>query len=140
MAQSAWITTDRLRPHQSTRRELERGLLIVTLAISAGIHGALIREHFVEGVGPGGGFLAATMLLLGLAATLIADAGKPALIAAAAVLMSLITAYAFVITTGVPLLHPGVEPVDGLALFTKGVEALGLIAALLLHHNERTTT
>jgi hypothetical protein len=36
------------------------------------------------------------------------------------------------VTTGVPVLHPEPEPVDGLALFTKAVEATGLAAALNL--------
>ena len=38
-------------------------------------------------------------------------------------------AYAAAITTGLPLLHPEPEPVNGLALFTKAVEAVGLVAA-----------
>ena len=29
-------------------------------------------------------------------------------------------------TTGVPVLHPDVEPVEGLALATKAIEAVGL--------------
>ena len=60
----------------------------------------------------------------------------------------LIAAYLFAITTGLPLLHPEVETADGLAVFTKSVEALGLVVALdllgrtglTLHSDERTTT
>jgi hypothetical protein len=36
------------------------------------------------------------------------------------------------ITTGVPLLHPHPEPVDGLALATKGIEVVGLLVATRL--------
>ena len=36
------------------------------------------------------------------------------------------------ITVGLPLLHPQPEPVDGLAVATKVVEAAGLAAALHL--------
>ena len=35
-------------------------------------------------------------------------------------------------TTGVPVLHPEPEPVDGLALATKAIEAVGLVTALSL--------
>jgi hypothetical protein len=49
--------------------------------------------------------------------------------------------YGFAITTGVPVLHPDVEPVDGLALFTKAVEIAGLLASLsLLTSIERSST
>ena len=37
--------------------------------------------------------------------------------------------YALAITTGLPVLHPDPEPVDGLALATKAIEAAGLLAA-----------
>ena len=47
----------------------------------------------------------------------------------------LLVAYALAITSGVPVLHPDPEPVDRLALATKAVEVVGLLAAahLLLH-------
>jgi len=37
--------------------------------------------------------------------------------------------YAFAVTTGVPVLHPDREAVDGLALFTKAIEVAGLVLA-----------
>ena len=45
---------------------LRRDVVIVACAISAGIHGALSRLHFDEGVGAGLGFAAATVLLTAL--------------------------------------------------------------------------
>ena len=122
--------------------------VIVTCAISAGIHGALTPEHLAEGVGPGGGFLASTVLLTVLAAALSLGAGERAVLGAAVVLAGLIAAYGLAVSIGVPLLHPEAEPVDGLGLFTKAVEAIGLAAAVtllgrpvrLLHPQERTTT
>jgi hypothetical protein len=36
-------------------------------------------------------------------------------------------------TTGIPLVHPEPEPVDGFALTTKAIEALGLVAVLRTH-------
>jgi len=61
------------------RLELERDVVIVACAVSAGIHAALTPEHFDEGFGAGAGFLAATVLLGGLALALL---WQPASIAA----------------------------------------------------------
>ena len=54
------------------------------------------------------------------------------LLGAVAVLGGLLASYALVITSGVPLLHPQPEQVDGLALATKAVEVVGLVAAVQL--------
>jgi hypothetical protein len=113
-----------------SRETLERHLLVVVCAISAGIHGGLVREHFAEGVGAGSGFLAATVLLAGAAFCLGRSAAPSVTRATALLLAGLLVSYALAVTTGVPLLHPEVEPVDGLALVTKVVEAVGLVAAL----------
>ncbi len=110
---------------------LERDIVIVACAISAGIHAALVRDHFEEGAAAGIGFLAAAVLLIGLVVVLTYRTASPgATAAAAAVLAGLLASYAFATTTGIPLLHPELEPIDGLALATKAIEALGLVAAL----------
>jgi hypothetical protein len=51
---------------------------------------------------------------------------------AALVLAGLLASYAMAVTTGVPAVHPEVEPVSGLALATKPIEVVGLVAALSL--------
>jgi hypothetical protein len=107
----------------------ERDIVIVVCAISAGIHAALVPDHLAEGLGVGLGFLAAAVLLAGLAAALSRRPSRAALAGAAAVLAGLIVSYALATTSGLPPLHPEREPVDGLALFTKAIEALGLLAA-----------
>jgi hypothetical protein len=70
-------------------------------------------------------------------------------VATAALFIGLIAGYGFAISTGVPVLHPDVEAVDGLALFTKAVEGVGVVAAAslarrpsltLLTHPKGTTT
>jgi hypothetical protein len=104
-------------------------LVILTCAISAGIHGALAPEHFEEGTAAGLGFVAATVLLAVLAFVLTRRPGHLAILATVAVFAGLIASYAFVITSGVPILHPEPEAVDELALFTKTVEAIGLVLA-----------
>ena len=115
-----------------TLAELRTDLVILTCAISAGIHGALVPDHFEEGTGAGVGFVVATVLLAILAVVLTRRPSQPALVATAAVFSGLIVSYGLVLTTGVPVLHPEIEAVDGLALFTKAVEAIGLVTAASL--------
>jgi hypothetical protein len=111
---------------------LRTDLVILACAISAGIHGALVREHFEEGRGAGLGFVVATVLLAALAVALTGRPTQAALLGAWAVFAGLIASYALVITTGFPVLHPEAEAVDGLALFTKAVEGIGLLLATSL--------
>jgi hypothetical protein len=108
---------------------IEHDAVIVACAVSAGIHGALVSEHLGETTAAGLGFVAATVLLAVLAGGLTLGAGTVRLAAAAAVLTGLLTSYALAVTTGVPLLHPEPEAVDDLALATKAVELVGLVAA-----------
>jgi hypothetical protein len=116
--------------------------VIVTCAVSAGIHAALAPDHFREATAAGIGFVVATVLLAGLAAQLTVRPGDGrALAGAALVFTGLIVSYGLAVTTGVPVLHPEVEPIDGLALFTKAVELAGLAASLsLLTSTERSST
>ncbi len=121
-----------------TRRELECDVLIIVCAISAGIHGALVREHFGESRAAGLGFLAATAVLSLLVLALTRGRASTTLLGAtAAVLFGLIASYWLAVTTGLPLLHPDPEPVEGLALATKAIEAVGLFAALHLSWHGR---
>jgi hypothetical protein len=111
--------------------ELRRDIVILACAISAGIHGALVPDHFDESIGAGLGFAAATALLAALAVALtLRPARALALAGAAAVFAGLLVSYALATTTGLPVLRPDPEPVDGLALATKAIEAIGLLAAL----------
>jgi hypothetical protein len=113
--------------------ELRTDLLILSCAISAGIHGALVRGHFEEGTGAGLGFAVAAVLLAVLAVGMTRNPTPFVVFAAAATLAGLIASYALAITTGFPVLHPEPEPIDSLALSTKTIEAVGLgLAAGLL--------
>jgi energy-converting hydrogenase Eha subunit B len=106
--------------------ELRGDVVILACAVSAGIHAALVREHPL-------GFAVATFALAALAVWLTQrPASVPALAGAVAVLGGLLAAYALAATTGLPVLHPDPEPVDGLALATKAIEAVGLLAASTL--------
>lgn len=112
--------------------DLRINIVILTCAVSAGIHGALVEDHFHEGTGAGVGFVVATVLLAAVVLTLTRQPSQLAVIAAAAIFVCLIASYGLAITTGVPVLHPEVESVDGLALVTKAIEALGAVAAMSL--------
>jgi hypothetical protein len=110
--------------------ELRGDIVILACAISAGIHGALVPGHFDEGIGAGLGFVAATIALAGLIVWLTRRPASPSALAGAALTLGgLLASYALATTTGLPVLHPDPEPVDGLALATKGIEAAGLLAA-----------
>ena len=112
---------------------LKRDIVVLACAISAGIHAALTPEHFEEGVPAGLGFAVAAIALGALTIVLAHDpADRVALTAAAAVLAGLLLSYGFAVTTGVPVLHPESEAVDALALVTKAIEAIGLVAAVSL--------
>lgn len=123
------------------RPVLARDVLIIACAISAGIHAALVPDHLHEGVPAAGGFALSAILLAALAVTLTRRVSPLVLVAAGAVLAGLIGSYILAISTGVPFLHPDVERVDALALFTKAVEIAGLAAAgdlLWAHHGHHS--
>ena len=112
---------------------LRRDVVILASAVSAGIHGALAPAHFTEGTGAGLGFAASAILLAALAVVLtVRPASSLPLVSAAVVFAGLLGSYALATTTGLPLLHPQSEPVDGLALATKAFEAVGLVTAMNL--------
>jgi hypothetical protein len=114
------------------RAAIDRDVLIVACAVSAGIHAALVPGHLAAGAAAGAGFAAAAALLAGLAVALTRAVGAAALAGAAALLGGLLVSYGFAVTTGLPLLHPQPEPVAGLALFAKAVELAGVFAAVRL--------
>lgn len=122
--------------------DVGRDFVVLACAISAGIHGALVPAHFAEATASGIGFLAAAVVLASLAVALTLRPGSTiALALSAMVLMGLLASYALATTAGLPLLHPDPEPVDGLALATKAIEAVGLLAAVhLLRRNRPALT
>ena len=111
--------------------DVERDAVVVTCAVSAGIHAALAPDHLAEGIGAGVGFLAAAALLAALAVALTRRPESTAsMLGAVVVLVGLIASYGAAVTTGLPVLHPETEPVDGLAVATKLIEAAGALAAV----------
>jgi hypothetical protein len=114
----------------SARTGAATDLVIVACAISAGIHAALVPEHLEEGRAAGMAFAVAAALLGGTAVLLTRRPSAAGHAAAGAVFLGLLVAYALALATGLPLVHPQREAVDGLALVTKAIEAVGVLAAL----------
>jgi hypothetical protein len=112
-------------------------VVIAACAVSAGVHAALVPDHLAEGTGAGLAFLGSAIVLAGLAAALTRRPSTAALIGTIALLAGLIGSYAAAITSGLPLLHPMPEPVEGLAVFAKAVEAVGVLAAAHLLLRDR---
>ena len=111
---------------------MSRDILILACAVSAGVHAALAPEHAT--------FVPAA-LALGVLAVGLARSPSPLLVDGAIVVLGgLIVAYALAARTGIPLIHPDIEPVTGLAVATKAIEALGLLAALQLKGATRWLT
>ncbi len=109
---------------------LERDLLIVACAISAGVHAALAPAHLGEGAAAAAAFAVSAVLLAGLCIALTRRVSAAALTGAALLLASLLAGYALAVTIGLPIVHPGPEGVDTLGVVTKAVELVGLLAAV----------
>ena len=109
--------------------ELRTDAVILACAISAGIHAALAPEHFRETTAAGVGFVFSALLLAALAVVLTRRPSEAAFAATVLVFAGLIGSYVLAVTTGIPGVHPDVDPVEGLALATKAVEAAGLVLA-----------
>ena len=109
--------------------ELRTDAVILACAISAGIHAALAPEHFRETTAAGVGFVASAALLAALAVVLTRRPSEAAFAATILVFAGLIGSYVLAVTTGIPAVHPDVDPVEGLALATKAVEVAGLVLA-----------
>ncbi len=121
----------------SAPRAVERDVAILACAISAGIHGALTPLHWGENARMGASFLASGLVLAGVAIVLTRRAHPGALVLAALTLTGLLGGYVLAVTTGLPVLQPEPEPVDGLALATKLVEVAGIAATLDLLRRSR---
>jgi pseudouridine-5'-phosphate glycosidase len=110
--------------------ELRGDIVILACAASAGIHAALAPEHYEESFAAGTGFAASAFALAAIAVVLSKRSESVvATTVAAIVFVGLLASYALAVTTGVPGVHPEVEPVEGFALVTKAIELVGLLAA-----------
>jgi hypothetical protein len=115
-------------------------VVLAACAASAGAHAALVARHLEDQPRMGVAFIAATVLLLAVAAALTYRPRQPGAAHAATLLLAaLIGAYALNITAGLPWLSDHPEPIDLVGLATKAVEAIGLICAIRLSQRMRSS-
>jgi hypothetical protein len=107
--------------------------VVFACAAAAGIHAGLVPEHLRQEPRLGVAFAIATVALLatGTAIVLRPMNGRLARIAAL-MLGGLIAAYAASRTTGIPLLAPDPEALDGVGIAAISIELAGLCCALRL--------
>jgi hypothetical protein len=107
----------------------------VVCAASAGVHAALVPEHYAEGGVVLGGAFALDALLLGTCAVVASRGRSWAL--PVVVLLGTALAYLLSRTTGVPGLIGDPEEPDALGLVTTVAEVVAAaVAAQLLHNRE----
>jgi hypothetical protein len=107
-------------------------LTIFACAASAGIHAGIVPEHLREEPRLGVAFAIAVVVLLISAAIVALAPDRVSARAAALVLGGLTVAYVASRTTGIPLLAPDPEAVDGVGIAAVVVELLGMCCALRL--------
>jgi hypothetical protein len=111
---------------------MSRDVVILSCAVSAGVHAALAPELAL--------FVPAALALI---VNAVGHARSPAPLLDYGAIEDfgrLIVAYVLAATSGIPVIHPDREPVTGLALATKAIEVLGLLAALELKGATRWLT
>lgn len=109
---------------------IRRDLLTATIAASAGVHAALVPEHWRERPALGVGFALAAALLAAVAVALQTSARTlPAAVAAAALLTGLTVLYLLSRTYGLPL--TGREEWDSVGIGTQAVQIAGVALAAL---------
>src|SRR5438105_445439 len=108
-------------------------LVVFSCAASAGIHAGLVPEHLREEPGLGVAFmLAVAVLLITGAAAAFRPADRRVARLSVVLFGGLIAAYAASRTTGIPLLAPDPEAVDGVGVVAVAIEVAGLACALWL--------
>jgi len=112
---------------------MNRTLLLLAGAVSAGVHAGLAPEHLHEWAPLGAAFVAAAAAAaLSVAALVLRPASlwPPRILGA--LLGGLVVAYAATRLAALPPLDPDREPLDALGVCTSTLEAAGLVAAFRL--------
>ena len=110
--------------------------LVIACAWSAGLHAALVPDHWAESDAAGVAFALSALMLLAVALAVERVGGQRAAGAAALLLAALLAIYVASRLTPVwPLEHA--EPVDAVGAVTKLFEAIGLVLALGLLQTPR---
>src|SRR5918912_2222773 len=112
---------------------MNRTVLLLAGAVSAGVHAGLAPEHLHEWLPLGAAFVASAAAAALLVAALVlrpASLWPPRVLGA--LLGGLVVAYAATRLAALPPLDPDREPLDALGVCTSALEALGLVDAFRL--------
>lgn len=108
-------------------------MVVFACAASAGIHAGIVPEHLREEPRLGIAFIVAVLALIATGSAMaVRPSAAPVAWTAAIVLGGLILGYIASRTTGIPVLAPDREAIDGVGVVAVGIELLGLICALVL--------
>ena len=111
---------------------MKRYLLLAAVAFSAAVHGLLVPEHLHEEPLLGALFLVGAIVELALVVLLAARPSRAAVAAATLALAGMLVAYIPFVLLRVPGFSMTPEPLERLALLTKGVELAGLAVGFTL--------
>jgi uncharacterized membrane protein (UPF0136 family) len=132
-ARAGLLPVTGVRAHR--RRVRLQNIAAVACAAGAGVHAALVPDHFAESAPLGIAFIISTVLLAGGALAIRPSRNRwPVPVAVAALLAGTALAYLLSRTSGITWLIPDPEEVDLLGVAISGVEVVGAIAALLSVH------
>jgi hypothetical protein len=107
-----------------------RWAVALVCAASAGVHAALVPEHFEERPALGGAFLLSVVLLAAAAVRLVTGPGAVPWVGA--LLWVIAAGYVVSRTAGLPVLLPEPEPADLVGVLTTLAEVIAGLATLSL--------
>jgi plastocyanin len=111
---------------------MKRYLLLAAVAFSAAVHGFLVPEHLREEPLLGALFVVGAIVELSLAVLLAARPSRAAIAAATLSLGGVLIAYLPFVLFRLPGFPMTPEPLERVALLTKGVELAGLVVGVML--------
>jgi ABC-type Fe3+-siderophore transport system permease subunit len=122
-----------VRATEVDSKTIVRFVVALVAASSAGVHAALVPDHFHEGNLIGAAFVLSALLLAAVAALVaLSRPSRLTWASAAVVLAGVAVGYVLSRSTGIPVLLADREQLDPLGLITTGAETIAALAATVL--------